>query len=279
MHSPSVSHSHIWKRWGRTVFSIVVVGVLLTPIYYVGIYGMMSTGEIFRQPPYVVPPNPTLEYYGEAFLTLIRYLQNSVIISAGAVLVTLVVAAPAGFALAKLRVRSGGLVQLLMAFVQFLPVVAVVIPLFLVFDGLGLGNTRIAVVLTVASLTIPLNVIILSAYMRSIPYSLLESAYIDGATPIQGFFLLLPLARPGIATGAMFAFLLSWGDFAVSLTLLSSRRLFPMSVGLYDFIGQYGAEWSVLMAGSMIYTIPTIFVVLFAGRYLVSGLTAGAVKD
>lgn len=279
MSSSSFSHSLIWRRWGRTIFSIVVVGLLLIPIYFVGVYGMMSTSEIFRQPPYIVPPNPTLKYYFEAFQTLIQYLQNSVIISGGSVLVTLVVAAPAGFALAKLQVRSAGLVQFLMAFVQMLPVVAVLIPLFLMFEGLGFGNTRVAVVLTISSLTIPLNVIILSAYMRSIPYSLLESAYIDGASPVQGFFLLLPLARPGIATGAMFAFLLSWGDFAVSLSLLSSRSLFPMSIGLYDFIGQYGAEWSVLMAGSMIYTIPTIIVVLFTGRYLVSGLTAGAVKD
>lgn len=263
----------------RTIFSILVVGIFLIPIYYVAIYGFMTTAEIFRQPPYLLPPNPTLRFYLIAFNTLSRYFLNSIIVSVGSVVLTVSIAAPAAFALAQLRVKRAKFVQFLMAFVQMLPVVTTLIPLFLMYNSVGMVNTRFSVILTLSALNVPFNVIILTAYMKSIPGALLESAYIDGASTLRGFFLLLPIAKPGLATGAMFAFLLSWGDFAVSVSMVSRRSLFPMSVGLFDFIGQYGAEWNVLMAGSMLYTIPSLIVVLYAGRYLISGLTAGAIKS
>lgn len=267
------------KQWARTGFSVVVIAVLLLPVYFIGIFGFMSTSEIYSQPPFLLPPNPTLDYYFEALTVLQGYLFNSVFMSAGVVLLTLLVAAPAAFALAKLRVRAGGLISLLMAFVQMLPVTTIVIPLFLLFESVGLANNRLGVILSVSSFTIPLNVIILTAYMRSIPDSLIEAAYLDGANTERVFRLLIPIMAPGLATGAMFAFLLGWSDFVVSMSMLTDGSLQPMSVGLYDFISQYGAQWSLLMAGSLIYTLPAIVVVLIAGRYLVSGLTAGAVKD
>ncbi|NMB45397.1 MAG: carbohydrate ABC transporter permease [Firmicutes bacterium] len=271
---------YTWKDWKWTLIALIPVLILIIPIYFVLISGFETVEEIYHQPPYLVPPNPTLQYYADAWTTLNHYLMNSVVISVGVLILTIVVAAPAAFALAKLNLRGEKTVSFLMALVQMLPVTTVVIPLFLIFFKLKLINTHVGVILGISAFTIPFSVILLTAYMRSMPWGLIEAARIDGASLFTIFVrIVMPICKPALSTAGMLALLNAWGDFIFAISFLQERSLQPMSVGLYSFIGQYGTQWNLLMAGSMIYSLPVIIVVTLAGKGLVSGLTAGAFKE
>lgn len=161
-----------------------------------------------------------------------------------------------------------------------LPVTAVVIPLFLIFNKIKLVNTYISAILGISVFTIPFATIVLRTYLQEIPTGLIEAAFIDGASVFKVFkSIIVPLSIPAIATTGMLTFITAWGDFAVSLSFLNDQAMQPMGIGIYRFVSQYGVEWNKLMAGSMIYALPPLIIALVAGKAIVSGLTAGAFKE
>lgn len=268
---------HGWK-W--TIIALIPTVIITLPLYFIAIGGLQSVAEIFHKPPHLFPPNPTLSYYRDALVTLSLYLKNSIIIALGVLLVTLLVALPSAFALAKFHFFLKKPASFLLAFTQVLPATAVIIPLFLIFTRIGLINNYLGVVLGVSVFTIPFATIVLNAYIQAIPTGLMEAALIDGAGFLRIFAsIIMPLASPAIATASILTLILAWGDFIFALSFLKERTLQPMSIGLYNFIGQYGVQWNKLMAGSMIFAILPLVVALFAGKAIVAGLTAGALKE
>jgi multiple sugar transport system permease protein len=239
----------------------------------------MSVSEIFHKPPYLFPPNLNLSYYKEAFFILLPYLKNSLIISICTLIVTLCISLPSAFALAKFNFLLKKLIYLLFTFVQILPTTAIIIPLFLIFNSLRLINNYLSAIFGISVLTIPFSVIILTAYISSIPTDILESAMIDGAGLFKIFWsIIIPLSRASIATVTILTFILAWGDFIVSLSFLKNREIQPMSIGLYNFITQYGIQWNMLMAGSTIFALPVIILAIIVGGKITSGLVTGALK-
>lgn len=268
------------KEWKWTLITLIPTVIMILPLYFIAIGGFQSVAEIFHRPPYWFPPNPSLEFYYDAWVNLLPYLKNSLIVASGTLALTLTVALPSAFALAKFRLKLGKPTFFILAFTQMLPVTAVVIPLFLIFNNLKLINTYFGAILGISVFTIPFATIILRAYIQGIPTALLEGAFIDGASLFRAFrSIIVPLSSPAIATVGMLTLILAWGDFVVSLSFLSDQTLQPMSIGLYRFVSQYGVEWSNLMAGSMIFALPPLIVALFAGKAVVVGLTAGAIKE
>lgn len=258
----------------------MVVALVISPLYFIAIGGFMSVEEIFHKPPYLFPPYPSLAYYREALVTLSPYIKNSFIIAFGTLLLTLLVALPAPFVLTKFRFSLKGSVNFLFALVQMLPYTAVIVPLFLMFTKLKLIDSYFGVMLALSVFLAPFAVIILRSYMVSVPSGLIEAALIDGAGYFKTFTnIVLPLSAPGVASVSILIFLLAWGNFIVPLAFIKAESMRPLSIGLYVFIGQYGVEWNKLMAGSMIYTIPPLIVALLAGKSIVAGLTAGALKE
>lgn len=269
-----------WAQWKWTVYAAIPTVIIILPLYFIAIGGLQSVAEIFHKPPHLLPPNPTLVYYKDALLTLSLYLKNSFIIALGVLGVTLAVALPSAFALAKFRFFLRRPASLLLAFTQVLPATAIIIPLFLIFSRIGLINNYLGVILGVSVFTIPFATIVLNAYIQAIPSGLMEAALIDGAGFLRIFAsIIIPLASPAIATASILTLIMAWGDFIFALSFLKERALQPMSIGLYHFIGQYGIQWNKLMAGSMIFAIPPLLVALFAGKAIVAGLTAGAFKE
>lgn len=269
-----------WTRWKWTVYAAIPTVIIILPLYFIAIGGFQSVAEIFHKPPYLFPPNPTLAYYRDALFTLSPFLRNSLIIALGVLGVTLLVALPSAFALAKFQFSLKRPAAFLLAFTQVLPATAIIIPLFLIFSRVGLINNYLGVILGISVFTIPFATIVLNAYIQAIPSGLVEAALIDGA----GFFriflsIIVPLASPAIATATILTLIMAWGDFIFALSFLKERTLQPMSIGLYNFIGQYGVQWNKLMAGSMIFAIPPLVVALLAGKAIVAGLTAGAFKE
>jgi multiple sugar transport system permease protein len=236
--------------------------------------------EIFHSPPYLFPPHPTLEFYKDAWTVLLPYLKNSLIVALGNLALTLVIALPAAFALAKFRLKLGKPIFFLLAFTQMSPEIAVIIPLSLIFIKFKLINSYLSVILGLGVFTIPFATIVLLSYMQSIPTGLIEAASIDGASLFRVFWsIILPLSSPAIATVGILTLMMAWGDFIVSLSFLKDQAVQPMSIGLYRFVAQYGIEWNKLMAGSMIFAVPPLIVALIAGKSIVTGLTAGALKE
>jgi multiple sugar transport system permease protein len=268
------------KEWEWTLIVLIPTVIIILPIYFTAIGGFQTVEEIFHQPPYWFPPYFALESYRDAWVVLLPYLKNSLIVALGDLALTLVVALPAAFALAKFRLKLGKPTFFILAFTQMLSATAVIIPLSLIFSKLKLINNYFSVILGIAVFTIPFATIILRAYIQGIPTGIIEAALIDGASLFRVFrSIIVPLSSPAIATTGVLTFIMAWGDFIVSLTFLKDQTMQTMSIGLYNFIAQYGVVWNKLMAGSMIFAVPPLIVALLAGKALVTGLTAGAFKE
>jgi multiple sugar transport system permease protein len=193
---------------------------------------------------------------------------------------TLVLAAPAAYALARLNLRGGALMTLLLLITQLLPAIVIATPLFVVFSRIGLLNSYPALILADTTITLPFAVIILRPFFLTVPRELEAAAKIDGCTQWDAFWrVVLPLVQPGLITVGVFAFLFTWGEFLFALALNTTENVQPVTVALNKFIGQYGTQWHKLMAVATTIALPII--VIFAGlqRYIVSGLVAGSVKE
>lgn len=268
---------------GRTVVGIVVVAVYLFPVYWMVATSLKAGGDVLAVPPELLPLPPAVGSYVREVIgnaSLHRALLNSLVISAGTMVLTLLLASPAAYALARLRLRIAGVVVLAMLMSQLLPTINLAVPLFGIFSQVGLINSYPALVLANTVFTLPFAVIILRPFFLRVPRELEDAALVDGATRGQAFRrVVLPLVTPGLITVGALAFLMAWGEFVFGLTLTTSEAMQPVTVALNRFIGQYGTQWNDLMAVSTTIALPII--VLFASlqRYIVSGLTTGATKE
>lgn len=270
-------------KWHLTAIAVVVVGAFLFPLYWLVSTSLKSPDQLFTSPPTWIPIPADFSNYAVAVFDnplMMRALGNSLIISVGATLLTLILAAPAAYGMARLRLRWTGLLLLPFLVAQLLPGINVALPMFALFSQWGLVNTYPGLILANAVGTLPFAVIVLRPFYLTIPKELEEAAAVDGATRFQAFFrIVLPLVRPGLVTVAVFAFVMAWGEFIFGLTLTTQREMQPVTVTLNSFIGLYGTQWGPLMAASTIVAIPLIIVFVVFQRYITSGLAAGSVKD
>jgi ABC-type sugar transport system, permease component len=162
---------------------------------------------------------------------------------------------------------------------QMLPATLILTPLYLIFNKLNLIDTYFAPILADMTIGIPFVILILRTYFLSLPKELEDSAKIDGCNTFTSFLkIMLPISTPGVIMCAVFSFLFAWGDLAYSLTFVSSESMRSMTAGIYNFIGKYGIQWNCIMAYGTVITIPVIIIFVFLQKYIVSGLTTGAVK-
>jgi ABC-type glycerol-3-phosphate transport system permease component len=162
---------------------------------------------------------------------------------------------------------------------QMLPGTLLVIPLYLLFKQLGLLDTHVGLILAYATFALPFSIWMLKGYFDTIPVEIEEAAIVDGCSRLQALArIVLPLSLPGLTVTAMFAFILAWNDLVLAVTLTTDPALRLDAVGLASFIGEYGTPWGQIMAASTVSSLPILLLFLFAQRYLLAGLTAGAVK-
>jgi len=203
-----------------------------------------------------------------------------VIIGIGTMMLTLLLATPAAYALARLKLRGGALMTLLLLITQLLPAIVIATPLFVLFSRIGLLNSYPALILADTTITLPFAVIIMRPFFLTVPSELEAAAKIDGCNQFSAFWrVVLPLVRPGLITVAVFAFLFSWGEFLFALSLNTSENVQPVTVALNKFIGQYGVQWNKLMAVATTIALPIILIFASLQRYIVGGLVAGSVKE
>ncbi|MGO4592533.1 carbohydrate ABC transporter permease [Leifsonia sp. 2TAF2] len=206
-------------------------------------------------------------------------LANTTIVAVGTVAVSMVVGILGAYAFARLRFRFRQAVLILFLATYMLPQIALLIPLYLILNSLGLLDSVIGLIIVDCSLVVPFVLWILSNYFLTIPEELEEAARIDGATRLGALFrVVLPAARPGIFAAIMFAFLLAWDEFMYALIFTSSNAAKTLPVAISEFAGRYTTDFGLVAAGGILAAIPPIVVALIFQRYVVSGMAAGAVK-
>lgn len=209
-----------------------------------------------------------------------RWMLNSAIVAAATTVVGVFMACTAAYAFSRFRFpgRRAGLMSFLIS--QMFPGVLMMIPLYIILvQWLQLGSSWTALVLMYATTAIPFCVWMLKGYFDTIPKELEESALMDGASTARIFFsIVLPLAKPAVAVTALFSFMTSWNEFILAATFMDREMMYTAPIGLRFFVGGFSQQWGYFAAGSIIVAIPVVILFMFLQKYLVSGLTAGAVK-
>lgn len=206
-------------------------------------------------------------------------LRVSLEVAGGATVLVLLVAIPAAYYSARRKFRGRTVFLLLVLITQMFQPTALVVGIYGQFNQLGMIDNPVALILVNAGFNMAFAIWILNAYFAAIPKELEEAALVDGNTRLGAMFrVIIPLALPGIVTALIFTFIAAWNEFIVALTLTSTPRNEPLTVGLNNFIGAYSVDWQHLFAGSVIATIPVIILFALIERKVVSGLTAGSVK-
>ena len=266
-----------------SVLSILLLCVLLFPLFWILMTSLKTEQEIFRIPPTIIPEKLNLASYAAQVETgdfnMFQSFANSFIISIGATIISVVLAVPASYGIAKYRFRGRKVMLLGFLVTQMLPVAVLLTPMFILFRGMNLYNTAGSAILADATIGIPFSILILKNYFASIPKDLEEAAYIDGCNRFSAFIrVLIPIAKPGVMVCAIFSFLYAWGDLAYGMTFIIDQQKRPITAGIFNFMGQYGTKWSYLTAFAVVTIIPVALIFIFVQKYIISGMTSGAVK-
>ncbi|MGH2551715.1 MAG: carbohydrate ABC transporter permease [Thermomicrobiales bacterium] len=278
-----VSRRRFNPKYIRTAIGLAVVMLYLFPVYWMVATSLKSPAEIFASPPKFIPWPLDFSSYQDAVIhnsVVHRAILSSIIIATGVMLLTLVLATPAAYALARFKLRGSGVMTLLLVLGQLLPAVVIAGPLFVLFRRLELTNSYQAMIIADVTATLPFAVIVLRPYFLTIPGELEQAAMLDGANRFRVFWeIVLPLVQPGLVTVAAFAFLMAWGEFIFALSLNLDEKIQPITVALNKFSGQYGTRWNDMMAVSTTVAIPIIIVFVALQRFIVSGISTGATKE
>jgi len=263
---------------GHTVLGVAILAILLFPLYW-----MLDTSLQPHQAGGVktawFPFHPSLHGYTQAIHDQGRHLLTSLVIALGCVAFSLLIAAPAAYALAQLNVKGVGVVLLIILISQMIPGIVVANALYRFYSNLGLLNSIPGLILADSALAIPFAILILRAFMLTLPRSIMEAARVDGAGPVRVFVSVVhPVSRNAIITAALFSFLFAWGDFLFALTLTTGDSVRPLTVGLYLYVGTYVNDWSAAMATAVMASVPAVVLLVIAQKYVAAGTTAGAVK-
>ena len=268
--------------WLKTAIGVVLVCVYLFPVYWMVATGLKSSRDIFATPPKLLPIPIDFTSYAEQVVgnqVLLSVIFNSLVISIGTMVLTLLLAAPAAYGLARLKLPGTRVMLLLMLVGQLLPSIVIAGPLFVIFSRIGLLNSHLGLILADTTFTLPFSVIMLRPFFLAVPRELEDAARVDGDNSLGILWrIVIPYIRPGVITVAAFSFLIAWGEFVFAVSL-NPKSTQPVTVALNKFIGQYGTHWNDLMAVSTVVALPIIVIFAALQRFIVGGLTAGAVKE
>jgi len=252
---------------------------MLFPIYWMVLTSLQSR-EIIRNMPPTFFFAPTLEHYIELFVDGYHlFLFNSAVVATTAVAISLIIAIPAAYSLSQLDVPGSHHFAFYILSTRMVPPLAILVPLFVFYQEIGLANTRIGLIIVHLLLTLPLMIWIIKGFIDDIPKSLEESAMVDGCKRLQAFReVTLPLILPGVTAAAFIGFIFSWNDFQIALVLVSgTQQTAPLVI--QSAMGYLEINWGQLGAAGTVTVLPVIVLSLLIRNYLVEGLTMGAVKE
>ncbi len=272
-----------WVVIRRVFLGLLFVGVILYslfPMYWMVISGLRAGRSLFEP---LLLPGP---YSWQGYKTILSltdfptYYVNSILIAVGTTVLTVAVVTPMAYALVRSRLPGMMLMVRAMLFAYMFPALLLAIPIYIFLVKIGLDDTRLSLILTHSTFTLPLGVWLMWGFFKNFPFEVEESAFIDGCSRLQAIYrVIMPLTLPGVLTVVLFAFVLSWSDFVFSLILITSDELKTLPYGLASIDDAYDANWGELMAGSTMICLPLLALFAFLSRYFIRGLSMGAVKS
>lgn len=269
-------------RWISHTIAIVFSIVWIFPVYWMVNTAFKPRSESMTSVPQFVPANPTINNFLVAFTQgdFLLYLRNSVIVVAGAVILSILLGLFASAALSRFTFRGRRTIMVFILIVQMLPATALLIPQFLIFSQIGLIGTYGGLMLAYVGAVLPFTIWVMRGFFLAIPMEVEEAARIDGATTWQVLTqVLFPLVMPGIIASSVFAFIAAWNDYLVAYTFMQDQSHYTLPVWLASFTTQTtGTDFGGQMAASVLFSLPVVVFFMIIQRNLVSGMSAGAVK-
>ena len=270
------------KEFFNSVIAIIIAIIFLFPIYWLAQISFKSDAETFGKVltyfPHEFTIDPWLVNLQDA--TFLLSLRNSFINAALTMLITLIMGVPAAYGMGRYKVPGSNVFLLTFLVSQMLPASLTLTPMYLTFNKIGLLGSHIAAPVAIAATSIPFAIVTLRPYFKSVPVALDEAARLDGCNSLRAFIsVMIPAVKTGIITIIVISFLNGWNDLVFSMTFNVGAEMRPLTANIYKFQNAYGTKWNCIMAYGTILVIPVILMFIFLQKYIIGGLTAGAVKD
>ena len=264
----------------------VAMSIICIPGLWVVLNSFRPTVDIMAKPPVWVPRGLNLDNYramfggaGEGGVPVLQYFTNSLIISVTSTIIALLIGMAGGYAFARYRFKGKNMIFIGLLLTRAVPGVALSLPLFIVMAKTGLIDTHIGLILVYVAMNVPFTIWLIDGFFRQIPPDLAEAAEIDGCTRWQAFWKVeFPVAKAGVASAGIFAFLTSWNEYALASQLTRSTFSKTMPVGLRDFTSEFTINWGGMSALAVLMIIPALILTFLVQKHLISGLTFGGVK-
>lgn len=265
------------RTWYMTVLGVVFLGVMVFPLYWMINSSLQANAGAANTAWF--PFHITFSGYEAAIAQQGQNLATSLIIAIGTVLLTVVIATPAAYGLARFKMRGMTTFVFILLITQMIPTIVIANALYTLFNNIGLLNSYLGLILADSAAQIPFAVILIRAFMGSVPQELVEAALVDGANNFRAFVsIVVPISKNAIVTAALFAFLGAWGDFLFALTLTSTPEVRPITLGIYNYLGANVQQWGPVMATAVLASIPAGVLLIIAQKYIAAGALGGALK-
>ncbi len=292
------SRARVLRGAGLAAASLLLLAYLLLPVFWLVSSSLQTEREIVSVPPHWIPQQPTLQNYRAILATglgqpppanagfipstagsLLPAMGNSLIVAFAVVVLNLLVAIPAAYAIAKIRFRGRNLALYAVLATRVIPDIALVVPFFLVVRRLGMLDSVGALIVTYLAVTVPFSVFVLASTFEQLPDDLDRAARVDGCSRWQALrHVVLPLVRPALVAVGLFAFLASWNEFLLALMFTQTPRSQTLPIIVAGLTSDFTVSFSFLNAAGVLAVVPPVILAVLFERYIVSGLTAGAVK-
>lgn len=270
------------RRVSFNLFAWFVVLLIAFPLLWMILTSLKPQSELFLIPPTIFPDGITFEHYKRLLVEtpFLTYMKNSLWLAGATTAVVIVIGTLGAHSLVRFSYPGRERLARLVLFTYLLPSVVLIIPLYLLMIQVGLANTLTSLVIAYTTFALPYALWLLRSFMAAIPVDLEAAALVDGASRMRAFFdVILPQALPGIISTALFTAILAWNEYLYALVLVNSDEVRPLTTGVMNIlITSFNIEWSLLMAASVMMSVPLIIVFMFLQRFLTRGFGAGAVK-
>lgn len=272
------------RHTAKIITNSILALIMLMPLYWTLITALKDKNEIYEQPPSLFPRSISLENFREILTrndgVYLTYLKNSVVTTALTMLLVAIVSLLAGYAFSKLKVVGKKIWLLLIIAALMIPFQTLMIPLYSIMSSLHLTNTRISMILIYATFQTPFAVYMMKNAFDMVPDGLRDAAKIDGAGEITVFWkVMMPTTWSSIATIFIYSAYTTWNDYLIAVVFANNETIKTFNVGLTNMaIGQYGTEWGLLTAGSLIGLAPIMLLFIFLQKYFIKGMLGGAIK-
>jgi len=265
-----------------SIVTWAIVILMVFPLIWMVLTSIKPQSELFVFPIKLLPEHVTFEHYERLLedTPFLSYFWNSVVLSVATTVVVMVVATLGGYSLARFKYRGRETIAIAVLCTYLMPSVVLIIPLYLMMVKLGLENTLTSLVISYTTFALPYALWLLRSFMAGIPEDLEAAALVDGASRLGAFMdVILPQALPGMISTALFTFILAWNEYLYALVMVNTDETRPLTTGVMNMlVSSFNIEWSLLMAASVMMSVPLLFFFAFLQRYLTSGFGAGGVK-